>query len=147
MSVCVSCQAADLREILQPRRDGHRHPGRTLQEQRGHLHEAGGERLPVQGLGPGSGPCFHCWESAPPSVNLLQLQLITNGGSLKSAGTAAFEFKNIKKTLSHLLGVFKESKLRKVYSQRSAGGPDAAGVEVSPSPSGKCLFLSQGSGQ
>lgn len=40
-------------------------------------------------------------------------------------------------TLSHLAGVFKESKLREVHPEGPAGGPHAAGTEVSPPPSGK----------
>lgn len=40
-------------------------------------------------------------------------------------------------TSSHLAGVFKESKLWEVHPEGPAGGPHAAGAEVSPPPSGK----------
>lgn len=45
------------------------------------------------------------------------------------------------KTCSRLAGVFKASKLWKVHLEGSAGGADAASVEVSPPPPGKPLFL------
>lgn len=139
-----SCQAVDLREILQPCGDGHRHPGWPLQGQRGHPHEAGGESLTGSGPGPGPVPVFIV-ERVRPQVHMCGNCSSPQTGCcwkrLKSTGTAEFVFK--KKTSSHLAGVFKESKLRKIYPQRSAGGPDAASVEVSPFPPGKCLFFSQ----
>lgn len=91
-----SCQAVDLREILQPRGDGHRHPGWPLQGQRGHPHEAGGESLTGSGPGPGPVPVFIV-ERVRPQVHMCGNCSSPQTGCcwkrLKSAGTAEFVFK------------------------------------------------------